>query len=260
MSGYESTKLDTLILTPYRPITLEEMSAVRLMNRIDTKFLTSLPNLELLLKSLSEEYYIQDTDGLRMFPYHTMYFDTPAHRMYMMHHAGKKTRQKIRMREYVNSNAYFLEIKRKNNKGRTKKKRIPIEGFRDRTDMFEDFITRHSDYHSNELIPHLENKFSRITLVNYAFTERLTIDVGLRFHNLLTDCEEELSDIAIIELKRDGSKPSPAIKHLNTLRIKASGFSKYCMGMVFTHPGLKVNRFKERWRYVDRLNRGGCIS
>lgn len=236
------------------------MSAVRLMNRIDMKFLTSIPILENLLKLLSTEYYIQDTDGLRLFPYHTMYFDTPSHRMYMMHHAGKKTRQKIRMREYVNSHVHFLEIKRKNNKGRTKKKRIQIEEFCDSTDMFENFISKHSDFHSNELIPHLENNFHRITLVNYAFTERLTIDVGLRFHNLLNNRIEEIPNISVIELKRDGSIPSPALKHLNSLRIKSSGFSKYCMGMVFTSlDDLKNNRFKERRRYVEKLNSNSKI-
>ncbi len=247
-------KLDTSILNTYKPITLEEMSSVRLMNRIDMKFLTSISNLESLLRLLSKEYYIQDTDGLRLFPYHTIYFDTPSHRMYMMHHAGRKVRQKIRMREYVNSNVHFLEIKRKNNKGRTKKKRIQIDGFSERADMYEDFISTYSDFHSSELLPHLENNFSRITLVNHSFTERLTIDVGLKFHNLLNDHIEELPNISVIELKRDGSIPSPALKHLNSLRIKASGFSKYCMGVVFTSPEIKFNRFKERRHYVERLN------
>ncbi len=230
------------------------MSSVRLMNRIDTKFLTTVDTLEKFLGLLSKEYFIQDTDGLRLFPYHTVYFDTAEHRMYMMHQAGKKVRQKIRMREYVNSHVHFLEIKRKNNKGRTKKRRIQIDGFSDSTDRYQDFIACNSDYRSSELIPHLENNFSRITLVNYAMTERLTIDVGLRFHNMITDSIEEMPNLSVIELKRDGSVPSPAMKHLNALRIKASGFSKYCMGMVFTNPQLKANRFKERKRYVDKLN------
>ena len=31
------------ILSQFQPISLEEMSAVKLMNRIDTKFVTTLP-------------------------------------------------------------------------------------------------------------------------------------------------------------------------------------------------------------------------
>lgn len=241
-------------LESYSPISLEEMSAVRLMNRIDTKYLTSVGVLGVLLQRLAHEYYVQDTDGMRLFPYHTLYFDTATHKMYMMHLAGKKVRQKIRMRTYENSNVHFLEIKKKNNKGRTKKKRIPISAMTRTATPFSDFIEQHSAFTAAELTPHLENNFRRITLVNHQFTERLTIDLNLRFHNLINDATVGLDNMVIIELKRDGAVPSPALKHFNALRIKASGFSKYCMGMAFTLPELRANRFKERKRYVLKLN------
>lgn len=242
------------ILKSYKSITLDEMSGVRLMNRIDTKYLASIDVLKQLLHRLSNEYYVQDTDGMRLFPYHTVYFDTEAHKMYMMHLAGKKVRQKIRMRTYESSNIHFLEIKNKNNKGRTKKKRIPIDEMTDNPSPFNEFIVKHSAFQASELIPHLENNFRRITLVNREFTERLTIDLNLRFHCLINDSAFVLDNIAIIELKRGGGIPSPALKHFNALRIKASGFSKYCMGMAFTQPDLKANRFKERKRYVLKIN------
>lgn len=41
--------------------------------------------------------------------------------MYRMHHCGKKVREKIRVRTYLDTNDTFLEIKNKNNHGRTKK-------------------------------------------------------------------------------------------------------------------------------------------
>lgn len=247
------------LLQDYRQISLADMSAVRLMNRIDTKFLSTVPVLTQLLELLHEEYFVQDTDGLRLFPYRTLYFDTAAHRMYMMHQSGKKTRQKIRMRTYVNSDMHFLEIKNKNNRGRTKKKRIAIDAITDDTSPFEDFIGRQSDYHSSELTPHLENSFRRITLVNNNFTERLTIDTGLRFCNRLNGTVCALPALTVIELKRDGTSESPALKYFNRLRIKPSGFSKYCMGMVFTSPDLKANRFKERRRYVEKLQQIATI-
>ena len=40
----------TDILTNYQPITLEEMSGIRLMNRTDTKFVTNIATLRKLLK------------------------------------------------------------------------------------------------------------------------------------------------------------------------------------------------------------------
>lgn len=230
------------------------MSAVKLMNRVDTKYVTTVHRLVELLKLLRNDYFIQDTGGLKLFPYHTVYFDTPERRMYTMHLCGKKCRQKIRMRTYVNSGQHFLEIKRKNNKGRTKKKRIPIECMSSTTSPYADFIASHSNYESDNLVKQIENRFNRITLVNRKFTERLTIDTALEFHNTITGIDYSLPNIVIIELKRDGATESPALKHLQHLRIFPSGFSKYCMGMVFTTPGLRVNRFKERSRMVTKMN------
>lgn len=242
------------ILKNFEPISLESMSAVKLMNRVDTKFVTTLDKLYLLLERLGEEYFIQDADGLRSFPYHTVYFDTPDLRMYSIHHCGKKQRHKIRMRTYVNTGEHFLEIKRKNNKGRTRKKRIGIERMHTQTELHTDFIGMHSPYDASILTPQVENRFRRITLVNRNFTERMTIDTGLEFNNLQTGIAVTLPNIVIIELKRDGAVPSPAIKHLLQLRIGASGFSKYCMGVAFTNPNVKHNRFKERMRRVMKMN------
>lgn len=244
----------TLNLLPFKPITLDKMSAVKLMNRVDTKYVTTLDSLARLLETLADDYYIQDSDGLRRFPYHTVYFDTPDRNMYMMHHMGKKHRVKIRMRAYKVSGHNFLEIKKKNNKGRTRKKRIGIDSIDQSHTPYANFIATHTDYRTPHLIRQIENSFDRITLVNSQFTERLTIDTNLRFHNLITDSVCTLPNIAIIELKRDGRCPSPAVRHMNTLRIKPSGFSKYCMGMAFTDPSLRQNRFKERVRFVQKLN------
>jgi hypothetical protein len=42
-----------------------------------------------------------------------LYFDTDSKRFYHDHHNGKVKRTKIRMRNYVESNLTFLEIKKK---------------------------------------------------------------------------------------------------------------------------------------------------
>lgn len=246
--------MNTLNLEIFDPISLAQMSGVKLMNRVDTKYVTTLEKLRHLLIRLADDYFIQAEGNVRMFPYYTVYFDTPDCRMYNMHLAGHKTRQKIRMRCYLNSGSNFLEIKRKNNKGRTKKKRIAIDKITSDALGFSDFIADNSAYRANGIMRQIENRFRRITLVNRNFTERLTIDTGLRFHNIVTGKSHELPGIAIIELKRDGATYSPALRHLNDLRIFPSGFSKYCMGMVFTNPHLRSNRFKERARMVMKMN------
>ena len=77
----------------FRPITLEEMSRVKLMNRIDTKFVTTLPMLERLLEMAQGEYRIQEIGGERNMRYDTTYYDTGNHDMYNTHQAGHTNRQ-----------------------------------------------------------------------------------------------------------------------------------------------------------------------
>jgi hypothetical protein len=114
----------------FTPISLAEMEQVRLMNRIDTKYVTTPENLLILLQSMQDDYFIQEVEGLRNSHYRTLYYDTDQLEMYMAHQDGRRTREKIRMRDYLDSHLTFLEVKDKNNKGRTSKKRIRFDGIR----------------------------------------------------------------------------------------------------------------------------------
>lgn len=98
-------------LSALDPITLEEMSGIRLMNRIDTKFLVNVEKLPALLEMAKADYYVQQIGDLRKAFYRTLYYDTPEATMYVVHQAGKLNRQKIRVREYVESDLMFLEVK-----------------------------------------------------------------------------------------------------------------------------------------------------
>lgn len=238
------------------PITLEEMAGIKLMNRTDTKFVATIEQLNAFLLAVQGHYYIQEKNNERLACYHTTYFDTDDYKMYRMHHCGKQKREKIRVRTYMDTNDTFLEVKNKNNHGRTKKKRIIVEGvdtLQAESSNVVPFLATHAWYSLEEISPVIENWFNRITLVNFAKTERLTIDFNLRFHHLKTDKRDQLSRVAILELKRDGNVPSPALEIFRRLRIKQSGFSKYCIGSALTHPGLKRNNFKERLMMIHKM-------
>ncbi|MCX4330894.1 MAG: polyphosphate polymerase domain-containing protein [Muribaculaceae bacterium] len=243
------------LLETFRSVSLEQMGKVKLMNRVDTKFVTTLDRLECLLAMAAGSYSVQQIEGRLMMPYTTLYFDTCTCDMFAQHHRGRKSRQKIRIRRYENSGVAFLEVKRKNNKGRTDKKRMQVG---ERTpdldrEPYRTFLIQKSRYGAERLLPQLSNSFRRITLVNDAMTERLTIDIDLRFHNEQTGLDADMGPLVIIEVKRDGLTESPVMEMLRTLRIQQSGFSKYCIGMSLTNSALKTNRFKERLRYVERL-------
>ena len=232
------------------------MSGIKLMNRTDTKFVATAEQLHAFLLAVQGKYFIQDINGKRIASYHTTYFDTDDYQMYNMHHCGRVTREKIRVRTYLDSNDTFFEIKNKNNHGRTKKKRISIQGHdsvMDELGNIVPFMAKHAWYTIEEITPVIENWFNRITLVNYDKTERLTIDFNLKFHHLKSDRHEKLDHVAIIELKRDGNVPSPALDILREVRIKRSGFSKYCIGSALTQHTLRRNNFKERLIMISKI-------
>ena len=68
------------------PITLQEMSCIKLMNRTDTKFVATAEQLHSFLLAVQGKYFIQEIDGKRIASYHTTYFDTDDYQMYNMHH------------------------------------------------------------------------------------------------------------------------------------------------------------------------------
>ncbi|MBR3068150.1 MAG: polyphosphate polymerase domain-containing protein [Prevotella sp.] len=238
------------------PITLDEMGGIKLMNRTDTKFVTDKAHLVQLLKLVQGKYFAQEIGGQRIANYRTTYWDTPWHRFFLEHHNGRAPRQKIRVRTYMDSDLTFLEVKTKNNHGRTKKKRITVPS-QERADVVQaggsDFTKGLTGATFDDILPTVQNQFQRITLVNYGKTERLTIDFNVHFHNFETGNATGTGDLVIIELKRDGNVFSPVLDMLRQLRIKPSGFSKYCIGSVMTNGQLKNNLFKPKMVRISKL-------
>ena len=242
------------LLANLKPITLDEMKEIRLMNRTDTKFVTNKENLAHLLDMAQGKYFAQFHNGSKIANYMTTYWDTDAHKFYIEHHNGRSPRQKVRVRTYMDSDDTFLEIKTKNNHGRTKKKRVAVPSQQITGENGnEEFLREKVHLGLADIHPTVRNQFHRITLVNYDKTERLTIDYDVHFYNMETGKDANVGPLVIIELKRDGNVFSPVLDILRQLRIKPCGFSKYCIGSVMTNKGLKHNRFNMRMITLGKL-------
>lgn len=167
---------------------LDRIAAVRLMNRVDTKYLVDERRCMELLELAADQYYVQIIDDCRACRYATLYYDTPQWDMYHMHHNRRLTRQKIRTRTYIETGVTYLEVKNKSNKGRTHKRRMALDRSlfaAAATDTAAaDFLRREARYAPETLSPSLATRFVRVTLVNRAMTERLTIDFDLHFDNV----------------------------------------------------------------------------
>lgn len=242
-------------------ITLDEMRSVKLMNRIDTKYVLSEEEvLRLLYKALEAGYRVQIIDGVRACRYLTLYYDTPEREMFTVHHNRKLTRQKLRTRTYLESGTTFFEIKNKSNRGRTKKRRTEIKAeelmcFAQSSEARE-LLANYSRYTTDELQPALITSFSRITLVNPTLSERSTIDLELSYEDARTGNKASIEHMAIVEIKQDGNTASMLKLMLRDMHIAPLKVSKYCLGTTLTVEGIKHNRFKAKIQRINkRLNK-----
>ena len=249
-------------LQHFEPIELDKMKSVKLTNRIDTKYVIPLAKLMPLLEAAEGDYYVQWIGQKRTSSYRTLYLDTADHRMYTIHETGDQPRQKVGIRHYVETDDTFLEVKNKNNHGRTKKKRIELGSLANISDYHQlltpeaaDFVQQKSWFTLDQLDAQMENHFERITLVNKGFTERLTIDLDVHFHNRETERDADIGHIVIIELKREGATYSPMYNLLRQMHILPSGFSKYCIGCALTNGSLRRNNFKEKLMRLEKMRR-----
>lgn len=241
------------ILNKLTPITLQEMDSVSLLNRIDTKFVAERDSLQELLELLAPDYRILEIGGKRYGNYETLYYDYDDLRLYKNHHNGKKNRYKIRRRTYVDSDLSFLEIKYKNNKGKTLKSRIksPIQSRFNHEE--EHFIQENSPLETEQLNYALTNQFKRITLVSKKNVERLTIDFDINFSK--ENEIKHLSKILVIEVKTEkGQAKSDALQLMRSRKVGTSSFSKYCTGVTLLYPNIKYNNFKNRLLTLNKLH------
>lgn len=235
------------------------MDTVKLMDRTDTKFIFNASDLNKVLSQVTENYKVLEVEGKRQSTYKTLYYDTENLKLYLNHHNGHLNRYKIRHRTYVDSGAGFLEVKFKNNKGRTIKERIkkkitPLEWEKETGD----FLLEKTPYDPGMLKPTLWVNYKRITLVSRQNTERVTIDVDLEFEN--RNQKQSLANLVIAEVKLDKKSPSVFLSKMKEMHIREGSISKYCMGIAITNPGVKKNNFKEKLVSIKNLIYGGKFN
>lgn len=245
-------QLNENILSSFEPITLEQMDGVKLLNRLDTKFVINQSNLLNILQGLQKDYYILDIEGVRVYPYHTTYFDTEDMLAYRNHHNGKLNRYKVRLRTYVISGQNYFEIKFKNNKRRTIKSRVNVPSNTLVIDgKSEELLIKKSPFKAADLQPKLTVKFSRTTLVSKKMNERITLDTGISFTN--DQKKKDYNGLMIIEVKQGKTEESPIIKRLHNMHVSPARLSKYCLGVISIYDGIKYNLFKETLLNINRI-------
>jgi hypothetical protein len=247
--------LNTLIeaLKTFESISLEQMEDVKLMDRVDKKFIFNCSQLPLFLNTLSDSYRILEINDLRMFNYASTYFDTLDFELYRQHHCGKLNRYKIRCRNYVESKLNFFEIKLKNNKGRTQKNRIYhvlkgaiIEG------EAKEYLETTTQLLASNYQAVLWIYYTRLTLVNRFSAERVTVDTNLHYQT--REAEIKILHLLIAEVKQEKSTPSAFTDLMKNNHGREGFMSKYCFGISSLITGIRKNNFKSSLFHFNKLH------
>lgn len=234
-------------LAPVSLAALNDKAAM--MERLDNKYVVEVAVLVAALEQMAGDFDVLEIGAKRRFTYATCYFDDPERRAYFDHHQGRRRRAKVRVRRYVDAGLGYLEVKLKDRRGVTVKKRCDHRGdprmlTPEGVGFVEDcWRSLYGDAFGRPLAPVLEMEYRRATLVARAGGERMTIDTGLTFRGE-DGALSVPAGIAILETKSERAN-GLADKVLRALHQHPTDrCSKYCVGMAVTGQVPRWNRFR----------------
>ncbi len=241
---------DTWLENGFQPISLAALNGkAAMLERLDNKYVVDATVLKHAAGALAEAFDVLEIDGLRAFTYETCYFDDAGRHSYFDHHQGRRQRAKVRLRRYAEAGLCFLEVKLKDKRGITVKKRLNRDaetfGMLDETALaFIDDVYR-AQYglpFPHTLIRVIDMRYRRMTLVAKQGGERMTIDCGLQFYT--PDARHAVDEgLFILETKSaNGNGVADGIlRGLHQHPTKRC--SKYCVGTALLNPGTRHNKF-----------------
>jgi hypothetical protein len=243
------------VLDSYETIGLSEIDNIRLMDRLDTKYVVSAQRIPDIIRLLNGKYKALEINGMKAHLYVTDYYDTSDFLFYNQHITSRKERYKIRFRTYKTSETTYLEIKKHTRFNRTIKWRIEnnLNHSGNFDDTASDFLYSYIPEIGNKLVHSLSNSFKRLTLAGIETNERITIDFDLHY-STGGDNKVSIPWIAIIEHKRDRSGENTEFHRIiKDKSIRPTGFSKYCLGVSLLNNGVRKNMLKEKVLLVNKI-------
>lgn len=229
-----------------------------MLERLDNKYIIAAANLRPALEAFSARFDVLEIEGKRAFTYATRYYDDTERRAYYDHHQGRRKRCKVRVRNYLDGGFSFLEVKLKDRRGATQKKRLKVDPAMHQLDQScADFIqTCYRDLYqedfSQPLLPVIEMQYERITLVAKQGGERMTIDTGMDFK--ADSAQKTVSDEFFIIETKSARGNGIADKILRSLHLHPTArCSKYCIGMAALGLVDRRNRFLPAMRRLELL-------
>lgn len=234
----------------FDPVGLDTLNAkAEMLERLDNKYVVGVTELRRAAAELAKHFDILEINGRRSFTYETCYFDDADRQSYFNHHQGRRRRAKVRIRKYLEAGLCFVEVKLKDTRGATIKKRLPYDpikfGVLDETALgyvhgaYFDQYRQHFPYELSRVI---DMRYVRMTLVAKVGGERMTIDGQLRF--FAPGTSHSVSDDRFILETKSVNGNGIADRILRTLHQHPTKHcSKYCTAIAILNHGTKHNRF-----------------
>ncbi|GAA1994293.1 VTC domain-containing protein [Amycolatopsis minnesotensis] len=234
MSEDRATALVTTVAAGLPGISLPEvLDTTGLMSRVDRKFVVGHAEFLSFVDGIGGLLAL-DIEGRRSFGYSSTYFDTPGLAVYHAHRQGRRRRYKIRTRTYADTADTFCELKLSGRREVTIKRRQPHPS-READTMTPDALdfldrelgTRFGLSAPRPLTASLVTGYRRTTLVTADRLTRITCDTSLRWSRG-TATRRAAQGLVLLEVKSAGGA-TPVLKRL---RLRETGLSKYCAGLV----------------------------
>lgn len=248
------TKLENEIvckLEEFAKVDLPALEQVKLLNRVDTKYILHISQFIEFLEEIKLHYSALQIDAKLLHSYQSLYFDTDEFTLYNYHHNGKADRFKARYRKYLDSGLCYFEVKYKDTANNTDKKRVQKDHILMQLDARDKSIISHEQVDIDALKPQVWINFKRITLVNHNNKERLTLDLNISFerHEQL----QQFPHLVIIEIKQEKSNSSSEVlTALKKRHLEQIGFSKYATAIALME-NVKSNNFKPNFIKLKKL-------
>ena len=230
-----------------------------MLDRLDNKYVIRQAVLRDAIEALSQDFDILEIDGKREFTYETCYFDDADLSSYFDHHQGRRQRCKVRVRKYSDEQTCFIEVKLKDKRGMTVKKRLdhPLDGYgaldeRAMAHIRSAYGELYGRSFDPVLQPILEITYQRVSLTAKQGGERMTIDSGLVFSG--ADGSHPINDGIFIVETKSANGNGLADKILRGLhQHPTTHCSKYCIGAVVLQLVNRHNTFLPALRKVEAL-------
>ena len=239
------------------PIDLASVdAAAALQTRTDRKYLLDEEQLGQLIVRLAGQANVLEIDGRRTFRYRSVYFDTPEYDSYLGAARRRPDRFKVRTRTYVDTDTTWLEVKRRDRRGRTVKHRVAAASATDLGADDRSFIASFDTLAdvAGRLVPTLTTSYERTTLV--VGPTRVTIDRDV--HGTAADGREVAIGGVIVETKSD--RPGGSVDRvLWALGVRPVTISKYATELAALHPELPSNKWhRVLHRHVTAVSRSAA--